>query len=150
MTKKIKLKSYKRKFNPRLIESNTSYSISEVRELYNICETTARYWLKNGLKIIDGKTPIMVHCEDLRDFLIAKQKAGKKHCCFEEMFCFKCREPRKALEGQAIVINENDKIMHLKSKCVVCEASMTRKYSLGKLSEVRQFFVLSVNCQVNT
>ena len=150
MTKQIKKKTYKRKFNPRLVESNTSYYISEVTQLFNIGETSVRYWLKNGLKIIDGKTPTMIHCEDLREFLANKQKTNEKKCLIEEMFCFKCRQPKKVFDNQVTVINKNNKILHLKGGCETCKSFMTKKYSFSKLNEIKQFFALNVNYNINT
>ena len=137
--------AYKRKFNPRLVQSNTSYSVGEVGQLFGVGETAVRYWIKSGLKVIDGKTPTMIHCQDLKAFLITKQKAGKRKCNQDEMFCFSCREPRKILENAVILIGQNVQTLHLKGRCKVCESFMTRKYALNKLAEIKQFFNLTVN-----
>ena len=138
--------TYKRKFNPRLVQSNTSYSVGEVAQLFGVGETAVRYWIKSGLKVIDNKTPIMIHCQDLKAFLINKQKAGKKKCNQDEMFCFSCREPRKILENAVILICQNAQTLHLKGRCKNCESFMTRKYALNKLAEINRFFNLFVNC----
>jgi hypothetical protein len=148
--KKTKRRSFKRKFNPRLIKGNTSYSVSEISLLFNVGENAVRHWIKCGLKINDGKTPVMIHCEELRTFLTKKQNAKKKTCNQDEMFCFSCREPRKIFENSVILINQNDKVLQLKARCQTCKSFMTRKYSSNKLAEIKQFFTLSVNYQLNT
>lgn len=148
--KKTKRRSFKRKFNPRLIKSNTSYSVSEVSLLLHVGENSVRHWIKSGLKVIDGKTPTMIHCEELRTFLTKKQSAKKKTCNQDEMFYFSCREPRKISENSVILLNKNDKILQLKARCQTCKSFMTRKYSSNKFAEIEQFFALSVNYQLNT
>lgn len=147
--KKTKSRSFKRKFNPRLVKGNTSYSVSEVSILFNVGENAVRHWIKCGLRVNDGKTPTMIHCEELRTFLTKKQ-SKKKTCNQDEMFCFSCREPRKIFENSVILIDKNDKIFQLKARCQTCKSFMTRKYSSSKLAEIKQFFVLSVNYQLNT
>lgn len=148
--KKTKRRSFKRKFNPRLIKSNASYSVSEISLLLNVGENSVRHWIKSGLKVIDGKTPTMLHCEELRTFLTKKQSAKKKTCNQDEMFCFSCREPRKISENSVILLNKNDKILQLKARCQTCKSFMTRNYSSSKLAEIEQFFVPFVNYQLNT
>lgn len=148
--KKTKRRSFKRKFNPRLIKSNTSYSVSEISLLFNVGENAVRHWIKCGLKVNDGKTPTVIHCEELRSFLTKKQRANKQTCNQDEMFCFSCRKPRKIFENSVILLNKNEKVLQLKARCHICKSFMTRKYSSSKLAEIKQFFTLSVNYQLNT
>jgi hypothetical protein len=151
MTKRTKAKrrTFKRKFNPRLIHNNTSYSVSDVMRLFDVGQNTVRNWSKTGLKVSDNKMPTMIHCEDLKAFLKVKQ-AKKKSCNQDEMFCFSCRNPRKIRANAVILISKNDKILHLKGRCESCESFMTRKYSASKMEEIQHFFTLSVNYQLNT
>lgn len=152
MTKrtKVKQRTFKRKFNPRLIRNKTSYSVSDIMKLFNVGQNTVRNWIKTGLKVSDDKIPTMIHCEELRSFLNLKQSAKKKSCNQDEMFCFSCRNPRKIRANVVILINKNDKILHLKGRCESCESFMTRKYSASKMEEIQHFFTLSVNYQLNT
>ena len=146
MQKRVQKKSYKRKVNIRLIKSNTSYSIKELMVIFDVGETTIRYWLKLGLKTIDGKSPPMIYCEDLRGFLTKKQNGNKKKCQDDEMMCFSCRSPRKILKKQANLMNQNDKVLHLKARCKKCQSLMTRKYANHKMAEIKEIFDLFVNC----
>ena len=144
------LRAFKRKFNLGVIRSNTSYSVDEVRKLFGVGQNTVRNWIKIGLKVSDDKFPSMIHCEELRSFLKLKQSAKKQKCNQDEMFCFSCRAPRKIAKNAVILLDQNDKILHLKGRCETCKSFMTRKYSSSKLTEIRQFFALSVNYQLNT
>jgi hypothetical protein len=99
-------------------------------EIFDVGETTVRYWLKLGLKTIDKKSPTMIYCEDLREFLTKKQNGNKKKCQDDEMMCFSCRNPRKV-------------------RCEKCQSLMTRKYANRKMAEIKKIFNLFVNCEIN-
>jgi hypothetical protein len=142
MQKRVPKKSYKRKVNIRLIKSNTSYFVKDLMEIFDVGETTVRYWLKLGLKTIDKKSPTMIYCEDLREFLTKKQNGNKKKCQDDEMMCFSCKNPRKVFESKVNLIGKNDKVLHLKANCKECQKTMTRKYANHKMAEIKEIFNL--------
>jgi hypothetical protein len=148
--KKTQRRAFKKKFNLGVITSNTSYSVDDVRKLFKVGQNTVRNWIKMGLKVSDDKFPAMIHCEELRSFLKLKQSANKQKCNQDEMFCFSCRAPHKIAKNAVILLDQNDKVLHLKGRCESCESFMTRKYAASKMEEIQHFFTLSVNYQLNT
>lgn len=136
-------KSYKRKFNLRLISEYDSYYIVEIVALLGVSESAVRYWLKQGLKIMDDNSPTMIYGEDLKEFLGNRQKKTGRKCKDGEMYCGSCKTPKKALNDKAELIALKEKTFHLKAKCITCNKTITRIFSMTKWDETENIFTIS-------
>ncbi len=126
----------KRYPNPRLVKIHRSYTVEEIAELFDKHKNTVRNWIKNGLATIDRERPMLILGVDLVEFLEELRTKNKQTCKPGELFCFRCRKPRKAGGNMAEYAPVNEKIGNLKAICPVCETLMNRRVSLAKIETV--------------
>lgn len=127
----------KRRPNHRLVKIHRNYTVEEVASLFGIHKNTVRQWIKKGLPLCDEKRPVLILGRVLAEFLQAQKTKNKRVCQPGEMYCLRCREPRKPvadlLEYQAIT----DKVGNLVAICSHCNALMNRRVSYSKLSAIQ-------------
>jgi excisionase family DNA binding protein len=140
---KVKRRSY----NPRRVCRDLSYSVQEVAELFGIHKNTVLQWLKNGLVRIDDSKPYLIHGSNLMAFLDMKRESRKSRCKDNELYCFRCRAPRRAWENTVDIVFINSKKLRLEGLCSVCDAKVLRMGSPSRMAEYLKNF--SIQEQVN-
>ena len=130
----------KRTYNTNLIKLTYSYSIFQIAELYGLDKGTVRHWLKEGLKKIDGKRPFLINGADLKQFLKNRQKKRKRKCQPDELYCCRCRLPRKAKNNDVILEIKSEKVGRLRGLCCECDAEIYKLVSLKNLAEINEIF----------
>jgi len=131
---------HKRTYNIGIIKRTYSYRIEEIANLFGIHKGTVRQWCKVGLKKIDKFRPILIRGSDLVEFLREKQIRKKRKCLPDELYCFRCRLPRKPKNMKANIEMRTKKVGLMKGLCSVCNSKMNKSISLKDLPEIRQIF----------
>jgi len=135
------MKKYKRKINLNLIKINYTYSITEFCQDFNKHKNTVDNWIREeDLKTIDNKRPRLIHGKDLKEFLTRRQASKKIKCEMDELFCFKCKKPRKPKDNLVTISTENQKCGNLRALCSICEGKMNKRFSLKYLSHLQNTF----------
>lgn len=140
-------KTKKRRYNTRRIHLTTSYSTLEVAELYGLHKGSVLNWIKQGLKIIDQHKPYLIRGSDLFDFLNKRQKLRKVICQSNELYCFKCRSPRRPINKSVQITKRNEHRLKVVGRCAICNTKMFRDGALGKLDEIRKIFSIELQSQ---
>lgn len=122
--------------NPRLVKIHRSYTVEEIALLLEVHKNTVRAWLKLGLPVCDNKRPTLILGRDLAHFLQVKRSKNKQHCQTDEMYCLRCRAPRKPAGNMVEYEPKTEKIGNLLAICPVCGAMMNRRASWAR---IRQF-----------
>ena len=81
------------------ISKYRSYSVDEAARALGVSKKTVRRWIKAGLPTIDNKRPMLVHGGALIHLGNGRRKARQK-LLPGEFFCFGCRAPRTAMQGE--------------------------------------------------
>ena len=132
----------KRTYDPRKVKRHRSYTVQELAELYEVGPNTVRQWIKKqGLPVIEGTYPALLHCEAIRTWMIAWQAARKWTCAADEMSCLKCRSGRKVIAGTFRVIQTNQVSFMLHGDCETCGRPMNRATSWAKLEAEKANFI---------
>jgi Helix-turn-helix domain len=80
----------------RRIKAKYSYTVEEAARTLNVHRNTVRNWIRTGgLAVMNGSRPHLILGAVLFDHLKAKRLALKRKCDRGELYCFKCRAPRK-------------------------------------------------------
>ncbi len=119
--------------NPRLAKIHRSYSVEEIAKLYGVHRNTVRAWIGRGLPTVDDRRPVLVLGGHLRAFLQARRKAAKRPCGPGEIYCLRCREPRRPA-GNAVRYHPiTSTLGNLVGLCGTCGAGLNRRVSIAKL-----------------
>ena len=122
-----------RRPNPRLVKIHRNYTVEEIANLFSIHKNTVREWIKKGLPVCDSKRPALILGHALREYLQSRRTQNKRSCKPGELYCLRCREPRKPLGNMADFVPVTPKVGNLVAICPVCEALMNRLVSTAKL-----------------
>lgn len=130
-----------KRLNPKLTKIHRSYTVEEVAKLYSVHKKTVRNWIRHdGLPVFDEARPLLILGTDLRLFL-KQRRDGKKHRCREgEMYCLKCRVPRKPNPETARFIQTENSIGRMFARCNKCDSKVNRFFSWRQLEAIRREF----------
>lgn len=123
----------KRRPNHRLVKIHRTYTVEEVASLFCIHKNTVREWIKKGLPLCDEKRPALILGRVLAQFLQTQKSKNKHTCQAGEMYCLRCREPRKPVPDLLEYQTITDKVGNLMAICSHCSALMNKRVSLLKL-----------------
>ena len=132
----------RRTYNTRLIRRDFCYRVDEVAELYGLHRQAVRRWLRDGLPRIDDQRPILIHGGDLIAFLDARQSKRKQACASGEIYCCRCKSPRRPSHNLVSVKLQNDTHLMLSAKCDTCGTGMNQFGSVRKLDHYCSTFII--------
>lgn len=122
--------------NPRLVKIHRNYSVEQIANLFDIHKNTVRAWIKQGLCLIDEGRPMLILGSDLQLFLQQKRTRNKRHCQPDELYCLRCRAPKRPaanmMEFQALT----EKLGNLIAICPDCNSLMNKRYSMAKKEQL--------------
>ena len=120
--------------NPRLVKVHRSYTVEEVARLFCVHKQTVRNWLKAGLPALTDQRPLLILGRTLAAFLSERRQANKRPCGTGEIYCVRCRVPRKPAGMMAEYQPLNPTGGRLVGICPQCEALIYRRVSLCNLA----------------
>jgi len=133
----------KRLPNPRLAKIHRSYTVEETAKLFGVHKNTVGNWIRQGLPVCGKKRPFLIMGRDLRDFLEAKRVKNKQSCKADEIYCMRCRAPKKPaadlIEYKAIT----DALGNLVAICPDCASIMNRRINLANLKQNSAFMSIT-------
>lgn len=113
--------------DPRKIKLHRPYEVGEAAITVGVHKHTILRWIKfDGLEVISDKRPMLIRGVDLRCFLEERRSKGRSKSPPGHAYCFRCRMPRKPLEGLSEYRALTDKHGQLRALCEVCETVMCR------------------------
>ena len=125
----------KRLHNPRLAKKNRNYTVYEVTELYAVHKNTVTNWIKQGLQTCDAQRPILILGSALNGFHAKRRANNKQPCKPNEIYCMRCKMPKRPVVGLVEYKAINEKTGNLVAICPCCAAMMFRRVSISKLHE---------------
>lgn len=127
----------RRRPNYRLVKIHRNYTVEEVADLFCIHKNTVREWVKKGLPLCDEKRPALILGRVLAEFLQTQRTKNKRTCQAGEMYCLRCREPRKPVPDLLDYQPITDKVGNLTAVCSHCDALMNKRVSYAKLPVIQ-------------
>jgi hypothetical protein len=112
--------------------------VEEVAKLFGVHKNTVRSWIKKGLPLCDSKRPVLIVGGELSTFLQKQKVSNKQTCKPGEMYCLRCRVPRKPVPDLVECNVVNEKVGNLVALCSHCDALMNKRVSLSKLALVSE------------
>ena len=120
------------------VKIHRNYSVEEIADLFGTHKNTVRNWhKKNGLASIDDRKPMLFYGQTLATFLQAKRAKNKRPCKVGEIYCIRCRAPKKPAGDMAEYQPVTATVGNLVAICPDCELMMNRRISSSKLEQFR-------------
>jgi len=123
--------------NYRLVKIHRNYTVEEVARLLSTHRNTVRSWVKAGLPTCDGKRPTLILGRELAAFLQARRSKNKRPCKPGEIYCVRCRAPKRPAGDMAEYHSITASLGNIVGICPVCEAMIYRRASRAKLPETQ-------------
>lgn len=128
----------KRRPNHRLVKINRSYTVEEVAGLFGIHKNTVRAWVKAGLPTCDSKRPMLILGNVLAAYLKARRTKNKQPCQHGEIYCVRCRAPKRPAGEMVDYEPVTDKFGNLQGICPDCDGMIFKRASMAKLPQIRE------------
>lgn len=129
------MKRRKQKPDLRRIRISQSYTVQEAAETLDRTPATVRKWIKLGLPVLPDTRPRLICGDDLKTWLTARWQAKKQPCGLAELYCFKCRCPRRPAPSSVATTPLSKTTATIVGKCGTCGTGMRQPRSLSKLPE---------------
>ena len=126
-----------RRPNPRLVKIHRNYTVEEAAKLFGIHKNTVRSWINAGLPHCHSCRPALGLGGEVAAFIQAKRARNKQTCLPGEMYCLRCRLPRKPAGEMADFQPLNDKTGNLVGICPICNVIINRRVSIAKIALVQ-------------
>jgi excisionase family DNA binding protein len=123
--------------NPHRVKIHRSYSVEEVARLLDVHKNTVREWLRRGLPAIDERRPLLILGRDLASFLVQRRQANKRPCQPGEIYCVRCRQPRRPAGATADYLPLSADSGNLVGICPACQTMVYRRVSYSRLEQVQ-------------
>ena len=111
--------------------------MEETARIFTCHRNTVRSWLGQGLPAIDDRRPLLIRGADLRAFLTERRAKRKRPSGPGEIYCVRCRVPRRPAGDVADYQALTAGMGNLIAICSTCEALMYRRVNLARLDEIR-------------
>lgn len=135
----------KRSFNPRLVKTNRSYQVGDIANLFGVHKNSVRAWIKQGLSTIDEFKPYLIRGDRLRQFLEARRRKNKCKCSIDEIYCVRCRAPKKPLGNMADYRpSVNGGISCIMGLCPDCGSRIFRRTSERTIELIRHCLEVTI------
>lgn len=125
------------RINWQRVKSLHTYTVEELASTVGSHRNTVRHWIKLGLPVIDSKRPTIMAGHAVREFLSKRRAARKRPCLPGQMYCLKCRHPRRPADGVAAFEPDTALTGALAATCGVCGGRMFRRVSMAKLADAQ-------------
>ena len=127
----------KRRPNHRLVKIHRSYTVEEAARLLGTHKNTVRAWVRAGLPTCDKRRSMLILGIDLAAYLQARRTKNKRPCQPGEIYCVRCRAPKRPAGDMAEYQPVTEKFGNLEAICPDCDSIMNRRASRAKLAEIQ-------------
>jgi len=138
------MKRTRKRPNHQHVKIHRNYDPGEIAVLLGVHKNTVLRWIKDGLPLIDNRRPYLVLGVDLKAFLQENRAAKKQKCQVWEIFCLKCRSPKKPDLGMVDFKPRNGPIGNLVGLCPDCGTVMNRCINVAALGQLKGYLDVSI------
>lgn len=132
-----------KKVSSRSLKAHRTYTVLELAESLDVTVGTVRSWIKQGLRTLSSKRPILIVGCDAKEFLDSRKKPTSRKLHANEFHCLGCSTPVGALGDLVDCTLQSETTARLSAICLDCEKMVSRMVSRADLSSLEQVFDIS-------
>lgn len=132
-----------KRVSTRRIKKHRLYSYEEAGDALGVTPQTVRAWRSNGLEVMAASTPHYILGAELIRYLNDKQAKRSVKLALDQMYCFRCKAPRKPLWAMVDYVPVNDTRGRLTGLCEACEGGLQRFVGKGDLAKFGQIYEIA-------
>ena len=127
-----------KRLNPNLAKIHRNYTVEEVALLLGVHKNTVREWMKSGLPACTEQRPALILGYQLREFLQSRRQVRKRKCRLYEIYCLRCREPKRPAGDMVDFEPRNESGGRLMGLCPDCDGLINRYVTTTGLSQISE------------
>ncbi|OAN77499.1 hypothetical protein A8B82_12925 [Sulfitobacter sp. EhC04] len=132
-----------KRVSTRKIKKHRLYGYDEAGGALGVTPHTVRDWRASGLEVMAATTPHYILGAELIRYIEDKQAKRSVKMALDQMYCLKCKAPRKPLWGMVDYIPTNDARGRLMGLCEACEGGLQRFVGKGDLGRFGQIYEIT-------
>jgi hypothetical protein len=137
-----------KRFSTRKVKKHRLYDYVEAGGALGVTPHTVRSWRPLGLEVLAATIPHYILGAELIRYIEDKQAKRSVKMALDQMYCLRCKAPRKPLWGIVDYVASSDARGRLVGLCEACEGGLQRfvgKGDLGKFGQIYEITSKSVS-----
>jgi len=126
-----------RHISTRRVKSRLTYTVAQAARIVDVHENTIRAWLAEGMETVGGKGPTLIFGAAIIEFVNQRRINRKRPCGVGELYCVKCRAPKKPACDMADLIQEKAGVARLVGFCPTCGIMIYRRVNISKIEAIK-------------
>lgn len=132
-----------KRVSTRKIKKHRLYGYDEAGDALGVTPHTVRSWRPLGLEVMAATIPHYILGAELIRYIEDKQAKRSVRMTLDQMYCLRCKAPRKPLWAMVDYISINDTRGRLTGLCEVCEGGLQRFVGKGDLDRLGQIYEIT-------
>lgn len=123
----------------RRIKKHLTYTYGEAANILSVHVRTVHSWGKRGgLHVYAAQKPHLIDGADLIAFLDAQKAKRKRPTTSTQLYCFRCRQPRRPALDMVECVLPIGGSAQLTAICPDCETTMHKRISRSSIPALQQ------------
>ncbi|GGX73184.1 hypothetical protein GCM10011309_23980 [Litorimonas cladophorae] len=119
----------KRSYDFHRVRSHRPYTIATLAALLGVDKRTVRRWIESDrldVAIVEHSRPVILLGSKVKAWGTARQRAKKQPCAYGEIYCVRCKTPRRIKPDSFLIVQPNQSKLTVKGECCRCDLTLNR------------------------
>ena len=134
-----------KRLSTRGIKKNRQYTYEDAADALDVSIQTVRAWRAQGLNVLTSSTPHIVMGFALKEFIVKRSMNARQPLKEDEVYCFRCKSPRKPFGMLADYLPIDAVRGRLKTLCECCEGRCARIISASEIPKLSATIEIATN-----
>lgn len=132
-----------KRVSTRRVKKHRLYSYDEAGRVLGVSPHTVRLWRPGGLQVMTASIPHYILGAELIRYVEFKKVQRLAKMTLDQMYCLKCKVPRKPLWLMVDYVPINDKRGRFTGLCEACEGGLQRFVAKRDLDTFGQIYEIT-------
>jgi len=134
-----------KRLSARRIKKNRQYTYEDAADALGVTAQTVRAWREEGLIVLTSCIPHIIMGFALKEFIVNRTANARQSLEEDEVFCMRCKAPRKPFGMMADYVAINANRGRLVTLCECCEGRCVRLVSASAVARLSTKMDIAMN-----